>query len=234
MSQSLIVTIILIYMVVMFFWGKIPMAATALTIPLLLQITGILKFKDAWAGFSSSTVISLVVLFILGGILNNTDFLDQLKGWVSTKLGSGVKGKRKVLLAVMLMSVVFSTFASPVSAMAIMLPVVTAIAVDVGLPVKNTIKACADVACTSNNVLPVGTALTAYITFNGYLEAAGATERFEFAGPFLAKIPIFIIFFLFIYFVNFKFYAKDDGVTQVDASTVAGKEKKKNRDRELT
>lgn len=52
MSQSLIVTIILIYMVVMFFWGKIPMAATALTIPLLLQITGILKFKDAWAGFS--------------------------------------------------------------------------------------------------------------------------------------------------------------------------------------
>lgn len=208
MSQSLIVTIILIAMIISFFAGYIPMAATALAVPMLLQVTGVLSFKDAWAGFSSSTVVSLVVLFILGGILNQTTFLDDLKHFVVTKLGAGAKGKRRVLLAAMLMSVVFSTFASPISAMAIMLPIVIAIAAETGLPVKNTIKACTDVACSSNNVLPVGTALTAYITFNGYLEAAGASERFKFADPFLAKIPIFVVFFLYIYFVGFKHYAK--------------------------
>ena len=121
---------------------------------------------------------------------------------IVTKMGDGKQGKRKVLLAAMLMSMVFSTFASPVSAMAIMLPIVVALAKDTGLPVKNTIKACTDVACSSNNVLPFGTALTAYITFNGYLEAAGATERFEFIDPFLAKVPIFIVFFLYIYFIG--------------------------------
>ena len=186
-----------------------------------------MSFKDAWAGFSSSTVISLVVLFILGGILNQTTFLEDLKQFVVTKLGAGAKGKRRVLLAAMLMSVVFSTFASPVSAMAIMLPIVVSIAKDTGLPVKNTIKACTDVACSSNNVLPVGTALTAYITFNGYLEAAGATERFKFADPFLAKVPIFIVFFVYIYFIGFKHYAKDGEAEAVAVSGAAKKEEKK-------
>ena len=209
MSQSLIVAIILIGMIIVFFGGWIPMAAAALAVPMLLQITGILSFEEAWAGFSSDTVVSLVVLFILGGILNQTTFLSDLRVIV-TKMGDGNKGKRKVLLAAMLMSMVFSTFASPVSAMAIMLPIVVALAKDTGLPVKNTIKACTDVACSSNNVLPFGTALTAYITFNGYLEAAGATERFEFIDPFLAKVPIFIVFFLYIYFIGFKHYAKSD------------------------
>lgn len=236
MSQSLIVAIILIAMIISFFAGYIPMAATALAVPMLLQITGVLSFKDAWAGFSSSTVVSLVVLFILGGILNQTTFLDDLKHFVVTKLGAGAKGKRRVLLAAMLMSVVFSTFASPVSAMAIMLPIVVAIATETGLPVKNTIKACTDVACSSNNVLPVGTALTAYITFNGYLEAAGASERFRFADPFLAKIPIFVIFFAYIYFVGFKHYAKIDSAyeAQAEGKKEAGAKKNDKKRAELT
>ena len=229
MSQSLIVAIILIGMIIVFFGGWIPMAAGALAGPMLLQITGILSFEEAWAGFSSDTVVSLVVLFILGGILNQTTFLSDLRVIV-TKMGDGNKGKRKVLLAAMLMSMVFSTFASPVSAMAIMLPIVVALAKDTGLPVKNTIKACTDVACSSNNVLPFGTALTAYITFNGYLEAAGATERFEFIDPFLAKVPIFIVFFLYIYFIGFKHYAKSD--ERHESSMGEGKKKRDEKNKE--
>ena len=229
MSQSLIVAIILIGMIIVFFGGWIPMAAAALAVPMLLQITGILSFEEAWAGFSSDTVVSLVVLFILGGILNQTTFLSDLRVIV-TKMGDGNKGKRKVLLAAMLMSMVFSTFASPVSAMAIMLPIVVALAKDTGLPVKNTIKACTDVACSSNNVLPFGTALTAYITFNGYLEAAGATERFEFIDPFLAKVPIFIVFFLYIYFIGFKHYAKSD--ERHESNMGEGKKKRDEKNKE--
>ena len=226
MSQTVIVTIILIAMIVTFFAGWVPMSAAALAVPLLLQATGVLSFKEAWAGFSSSTVVSLIVLFILGGVLNQTTFLDDLKGFVVNKMGTGAKGKRRILLAAMLMSMVFSTFTSPISALAIMMPIIVAICKDTDLPLKNTIKACTDVSCTSNNVLPFGTALTAYITFNGYLEAAGATERFGFADPFLAKVPIFIVFFLYIYFIGFKHYAKDSGQTEVVTEVVEKKEKK--------
>ncbi len=229
MQQSALVAIILVAMIIVFFAGWIPMAAAALAVPMVLQMLGILSFDEAWAGFSSDTVVSLVTLFVLGGILNRTTFLEDLRQFVVSKLGTGTSGKRRVLLAAMLMSMVFSTFTSPISAMAIMLPIVIAIAKDTGLPVKNTIKACTDVACTSNNVLPFGTALTAYITWNGYLEAAGATQRFTFIDPFLAKIPIFIIFFAYIYFVGFKYYAKNDEMhaTSGEKSPSKKEEKKK-------
>ena len=92
MSQSLIVAIILIGMIIVFFGGWIPMAAAALAVPMLLQITGILSFEEAWAGFSSDTVVSLVVLFILGGILNQTTFLSDLRVIV-TKMGDGKQRK---------------------------------------------------------------------------------------------------------------------------------------------
>lgn len=170
MSQSLIVIIVTIIMIIAFFSGVIPIAASALAVPMVLQMTGVLSFKEAFAGFSSSTVVSLFTLFILGGILKQTTFLDDLKAFVVTKVASGKNGKRHVLLAAMLMSMLLSTFTSPSSAMVIMLPIVISVAKEVKLPIKNTIKACTDVANTSNNVLPVGSALTAYLTFNGFLE----------------------------------------------------------------
>lgn len=168
MSQALIVLIITIVMIIAFFLNVIPIAASALFVPMFLQMTGVLSFKEAFDGFSSSTTVSLFTLFILGGILNQTSFLDQLRIFVSTKIASSKNGQKHVLLAAMLMSMILSTFTNPSSAMAIMLPIVIAVARDVKLPVKNTIKACTDVANTSNNVLPVGGALTAYLTFNGF------------------------------------------------------------------
>ncbi len=234
MSQSLIVIIVTIIMIIAFFSGVIPIAASALAVPMVLQMTGVLSFKEAFAGFSSSTVVSLFTLFILGGILKQTTFLDDLKAFVVTKVASGKNGKRHVLLAAMLMSMLLSTFTSPSSAMVIMLPIVISVAKEVKLPIKNTIKACTDVANTSNNVLPVGSALTAYLTFNGFLEAAGAAERFNAMDPFIAKVPTFLVFFLYIYLIGFKHYCKTD-VTGVSESAVGKKKKREEREkRELT
>ena len=123
MSQSLIVALILIGMIIVFFSGWIPMAAAALTIPMLLQVFGILTFDEAWAGFASDTVINLAVLFMLGGVLNQTTFLEDLRVKVS-KLGDGNKGKRKVLLAVMLVCRLVSSFSCVISDIAFILPIV--------------------------------------------------------------------------------------------------------------
>ena len=53
MSQSLIVIIVTIIMIIAFFSGVIPIAASALAVPMVLQMTGVLSFKEAFAGFSS-------------------------------------------------------------------------------------------------------------------------------------------------------------------------------------
>ena len=59
MSQSALVAIILIAMIIVFFAGWIPMAAAALAVPMVLQMLGILSFKEAWAGLRIRAILLL-------------------------------------------------------------------------------------------------------------------------------------------------------------------------------
>lgn len=218
MAQSTIVFMILILMSISFFVGYIPLAVTAIAVPLALELTGVLKASEAWAGFSNTSVIVLIPLFMLGGILKKTTFLDWLKTAIVGSIGKDAKrGKRRVLLLCMLASFILPTFLSPVAVMSILCPVLISIADEAKYSRKALLKSCADVACTGNNILPFGTALTTYMTYNAYLEAAGASERFHMIDPFACKIPIYIAYFIFIYFVGSKFWEKHDKTEAVKA-----------------
>lgn len=99
MSQVVIVLLVIVGMSVAFFSEIIPIPATALLVPMVLQLTGVLSFNEAFAGFSSSTVVSLFTLSILAGILKQTTFLTDLQGFVTKNLVTHKNGKRYVLLA---------------------------------------------------------------------------------------------------------------------------------------
>lgn len=215
MSQSTIVLIILVIMSISFFAGYIPLAITALAVPLALELTGVLKASEAWAGFSNTSVVVLIPLFMLGGVLKKTTFLEWLKKSIVGAIGGdmGKSGKR-ILLLCMLASFILPTFLSPVAVMSILCPVLISIADEAKYSRKALLKSCADVACTGNNILPFGTALTTYMTYNAYLEAAGASERFNLIDPFACKIPIYVVYFLFIYFVGSKYWEKRDKVSE--------------------
>ena len=51
MNQAIIVLIIMVVMIVTFFTGWIPIVAAAMGVPLLLELTGILTFSEAWQAF---------------------------------------------------------------------------------------------------------------------------------------------------------------------------------------
>ena len=228
MSQPMIVLIITAVMVVMFFWGYIPISATSLFIPMALIVTGILEFDEAFSGFCDKTVVSLVALFMLGAVLKQTSFLEDLKGFVLSKLAKKKHGKMLVLLLCMLMAVLLSIFLQPTNTMLLIMPFLISLSTEVGLSKKGVIKACTDLANTSNNVLPIGSALTGYLTFNAFLEKAGATERFEIMDPFIAKTPVYIVYFLFIFFIGYKLYIKDDiedGTGKAAEKTIKEEEK---------
>lgn len=240
MSQATIVMIILVVMSISFFIGYIPLAVTALSVPLALELTGVLKASEAWAGFSNTSVIVLIPLFMLGGVLKKTTFLEWLKKNIMGAIGGDTKrGNRKMLLLCMLASFILPTFLSPVAVMSILCPVLISIADETKYSRKALLKSCADVACTGNNILPFGTALTTYMTYNAYLEAAGATERFQMIDPFACKIPIYIVYFLFIYFVGSKFWERREQKSELiqsarETATTAGEKKRAEKKNTLT
>lgn len=218
MTETIIVLGVLVAMCVLFLTQWLPMAVTALCIPLVLQLTGVISAEEAWAGCTNASTLVLVPLFVLSGVLKKTSFMYRLRtGLFSALAQQGAKGRKKVLLFAMIMALLLGAFmGSSAAAAAVMIPVLVTIAAESRFPKKQLVKSAVDICCNANGVLPFGTALTSYITWNAYLEAAGATERFTFVQPFIIKIPLFIIMFLSIYLIGYKFYGPSD---EIDTST---------------
>ncbi len=211
----LIVFAITLAMTIMFFTGWIPIIAAAMSVPLLLQLTGILTFSEAWSGFSNSTVISFIPIFTMAAVLQKSSFTYRLKAWVR-KLQSVRSGNFKVLAALVLATFLLTTFMNAASATAVMTPIILSIAAETGIPRKQALKICGDVSSNGILVLPLGLTLASYLTYNSYLEAGGADPQYMFSvmDQTILKAPIFLVWLVLMITVGTKFCApKESGET---------------------
>lgn len=78
MSTMLICLLIFIFMVVSFSLNKIPMSVTSMICLLLLVLTGCIDATTALSNFSSSTVITMVSMFIVAAGLNRTQMINHI------------------------------------------------------------------------------------------------------------------------------------------------------------
>ena len=62
MSQAVFVLLLLLVMIVAFASGKFNFGLISLSIPVVLQATGILTAAEAWTGFSNTGIL-LFILF---------------------------------------------------------------------------------------------------------------------------------------------------------------------------
>ena len=83
MTVPIITTLaIIVIMTISFLTEILPLGFTALMVPVLLQGSGLLTGKEAWAGFSNSTVITWIGLFIIGGVFAKTSFTGKIKVFI--------------------------------------------------------------------------------------------------------------------------------------------------------
>jgi len=76
--QIVMVFIIGIVMVIGFASGKVSFSAVAISVIVALNVTGILSFKDAWAGYSSTIAILFASMFVLAASLSKTSLLSKI------------------------------------------------------------------------------------------------------------------------------------------------------------
>ena len=102
--QIATVLIIIAVMTISFFTEILPLGFTALMVPVLLEGTGILNASQAWAGFSNTTVISWIGLFIIGAVFAKTSFTYRIKMFVKRNTnGNPVKVMVMILAACTIM-----------------------------------------------------------------------------------------------------------------------------------
>ncbi len=104
----------------------------ALGLLLVLLLTGLLRVEEAFTGFASPAVITVICMFMLSGAMVRTGVADALAAAV---MRSGLRGRAGLTFGVMLLVGSMSAFMNNIAAVAILLPSVFAIAQRSGVPV---------------------------------------------------------------------------------------------------
>jgi len=92
---------------------------------LALFAAGLVDVDEALAGFSHPLVIMIAGLFVVGGGLFRTGVADAIGRWLERSAGRGI---RSMMISVMVVAAALSAFISSTGTVAVLIPVVIALA----------------------------------------------------------------------------------------------------------
>ena len=129
MSDAAIVYLVLVAVVALFIWNKLPVEVVAVGSALTLAATGVLDLDQALAGFGDTTVLFIAALFIVSEGIDSTGVTT----WAGQQLIDRAGTSRKRLVVFMMLLVALLTAVISVNgAVAALLPMVVVIALRVG------------------------------------------------------------------------------------------------------
>lgn len=126
-THMLITFIILIVATALFIHGKLRPDVVAIGSLLTLVITGIITPTEALAGFSNSVVVMIAGLFIVGAGIFNTGLAKQIGNRL---LRLGNNSETRLFLIILVTVGFFSAFMSNTGTVAVLLPVVVSMALN--------------------------------------------------------------------------------------------------------
>ena len=200
MTPISITLLILLFVIVMFVWEKIPLAVTSMIALIALILTGVLKPKDAFAGFVDSNLILFVAMFIIGGCFFETGMANKVGGIV-TKFAHT---ERELIVAVMLVTGIMSGFLSNTGTAAILIPIVIGTAAKSGFSRSRLLLPLVFAAALGGNLSIIGA--PGNLLGKAALQEIGSDLSFFEYG--IVGLPVLIIGIAFFALVGYKFLPK--------------------------
>lgn len=122
----MLITLIVLALAAFFFiWGKIRSDVVALCALLALMLTNILTPSEALSGFSSSIVIMMAALFVVGGGIFQTGLAKMISLRILKLAGNS---ELKLFILIMLVTALIGSFVSNTGTVALMLPIIISLA----------------------------------------------------------------------------------------------------------
>ena len=219
------ITLIVLGIAAFFFITElIPLAVTAMSVPMILILTKVLSPAQGFAGLQDSNVILFAGMFVVGASLFETGVAKAIGDKVVSLAGGSEIG---LTLGVMTLAALMSAVLSNTGTTAVLLPVCIGIANSAGWNRGRILMPLALAAGLGGTLSLVGTPPN--LVVNGVLGTAGLRQFgfFEFA---LAGGPLTIAGFIFLLTIGRKLIPdrkiEDDGSTaQADDNKVYDKSK---------
>jgi sodium-dependent dicarboxylate transporter 2/3/5 len=201
---STIAIIICIGAIILFATEWIPLAVTAVLACLVMGITGVLTWPQAFAGFSNNIVIFIAGLSVMSTALFETGGAVYLGKKVVNLFGGNEKS---LLMGLMFISCILSAFLSNLAVTMVMISIVAAAAATSGgkITKKNTYMGIAFAGIFGGNLTLIGS--TPQLAIKGLLDQANI-PGLGFFTLAIAGIPMCIVFLLYYYFFGYEYSKK--------------------------
>jgi len=199
MSPLIITLIILGLTMVAFVTGKFSFPVISMSIILSLILTNVLTPAEAFSGFVNTNVVMVAAMFVVGAGLTKTNLLDKIQSLV-------VKYKDNHSLTIFigcLASAVLAIITSGPAAMAIMIPLLVAIASETGISRSKLLFPGAALANIAVGMTFLGQG-AANLTWNEVMLNAGGQIPFTIWSFTIARLPLVIIGLVYMVFFGHK------------------------------
>ena len=177
-SAAIITLEVLAVVAILFVTELVPLAVTAIGATVALGILGVLGPKEVFSGLSNSTVVLFAGMFVVGAAMLESGLAQVIGNSVVKRVGTK---EIPLLVAMMVLTIVMSSFASNTGTVACLMPVIIGICVAAKIPSSPLLMGMAIAANAGGSITMVGTPPN--IIASASLETANITPFgfFEFA-----------------------------------------------------
>lgn len=179
--------------VVVFAWDRIPADVVAIGVMLALVLTGILKPAEAFAGFSSDTVMMILGLLIMTAGLLRTGVVDKAGHLIFDLAG---RSSAAFLPMIMVAVAVVSAFMSNTAATAFFIPLVVTYASRINTPASRFLLPLAFASILTSSVSLISTSTNIVVSELMTRHGQPAMGMFEMAP---VGIPIAVLGILYLW-----------------------------------
>ncbi|MFN8168511.1 MAG: SLC13 family permease [Candidatus Nanopelagicales bacterium] len=187
MEQSTISLLVLLAVIVVFVWNRLPVAAVAVLTSLTLYLTGVLTADQALSGFGDPVVVFIASLFVVSEGIDSAGVTT----WAGRRLLDVVgDSQRRALVAVMAMASVMSALITLNGAAAALIPMVVVIAMRLRVPAGRMLLPMAFAGSAGSLLILTASPINVLVT-----EAAAdaGTSGFSFFSFTVVGVPLMIV-----------------------------------------
>jgi di/tricarboxylate transporter len=185
MSQLTITSLVVVTMMVLFIWNKLPAAIVAVFSSLVLYFSGVLNAHDTLGGFGDSLVVFIAALLVIGTGLEATGVGTWAGQLLIRYAGTN---KTRLLVSLLLLSALFTALIGMNGAVVTMVPIAVVIAARADIAPSQIMMPVSIACLTGAKLTLLGSPVNVIASNAGELAGAGAIRFFEWA---IVGVPLF-------------------------------------------
>lgn len=173
-TQMWIILAVFVIFLTLVLSGKAKIHVAVLLIPIVLEITQVLTFQEAWSGLTNSSVIMMASMFVVCAGLNRTTLVAKLSRAIIKPGASDLQ----IMLGMLIPIIFLGLFINGMAICMIVIPLLSQVCAEQKKPMSKFVFPVTMLIGIWMGAFPIGGNAASYITLNTIVENLGGVGTF--------------------------------------------------------